>query len=217
MLASGEGTNLQALLAARDRGDLACEITVVISDRVEAGALLRARAAGVPALHLPAQLHSRRSDYDQLLARSLSDHGATLIVLAGFMRVLGDGIVQAYAGRMLNIHPSLLPHHRGLHTHRRVLEAREPVHGATVHFVVPELDAGPAVLQYRCAVQPWDTESSLAAGVRRGEHLIYPLAVKWLCQGRLRCRGDQVLLDDQPLRKAAVLTRDGALALATPV
>lgn len=216
VLASGEGTNLQALLDTGERGDLAGEISLVISDRAESGALQRARAAGIPALHLPARLHPSRSDYDQLLARSLHDHGADLVVLAGFMRILSDEMVQAFAGRMLNIHPSLLPRHRGLHTHRRALEARDAVHGASVHFVVPELDAGPAVLQFRCAVQPWDTQASLSARVRRGEHLIYPIAVKWYCQGRLRCRDEHVMLDDQPLRAPTVLTRDGALALAAP-
>ncbi|MCC5868409.1 MAG: phosphoribosylglycinamide formyltransferase [Gammaproteobacteria bacterium] len=216
VLASGEGSNLQALLDAGERGNLPGEITLVISDRDGAGALQRARTAGIQALHLPPQAHPSRGDYDRLLARSLADHGTDLVVLAGFMRILSDELVQSFAGRMLNIHPSLLPRHRGLHTHRRVLEAREAVHGATVHFVVPELDAGPAVLQYRCAVRPWDNEASLAASVRRGEHLIYPIAVKWFCQGRLRCRDDHVLLDDQPLRAPAVLTRDGAMALAAP-
>lgn len=216
VLASGEGTNLQALLDARERGELACDISVVISDRAESGALRRARTASIPAVHLSPRLHPSRGDYNQSLTRSLRHHGADLVILAGFMRILSDEMVQGFAGRMLNIHPSLLPRHRGLHTHRRVLEAREAVHGASVHFVVPELDAGPVVLQYRCAVQPWDSEASLTASVRRGEHLIYPLAVKWFCQGRLRCLDGRVLLDGQTLRTPPVLTRDGALALAAP-
>ncbi len=216
VLASGEGTNLQALLDARDRGDLPGEIGMVISDRAAAGALARATAAGVPAMHLSPRDHARRGDYDALLARTLQEHGVTLVVLAGFMRILSDEMVQTFAGRMLNIHPSLLPLHRGLHTHRRVLAARERMHGATVHFVVPALDAGPVVLRYSCAVQPWDTEASLSARVRRGEHLIYPIAVKWFCQGRLRCVDGRVVLDGHPLRSAPVLTRDGASALALP-
>jgi phosphoribosylglycinamide formyltransferase-1 len=214
VLASGEGTNLQAMIDAAQRGELAGHICLVLSDRPDAGALVRARAAGIASLHLLPAAYASRAHYDQALAAALLESGASLIVLAGFMRILEAGMVRQFEGRMLNIHPSLLPRHRGMQTHRRMLEAGEHMHGASVHFVVPELDAGPVLLQYRIAVQPWDTEASLARRVRQGEHLIYPTAVRWCLQGRVRSNHASILLDGQPLLAPLVLTRDGSDSLA---
>lgn len=210
VLASGEGTNLQALIDAAARDALYGRIELVLSDRADAGALVRARAAGIPAVHLPPGDWPDRAAYDRALAALLAEHGIGLVVLAGFMRILDAEVVDGFAGRMLNIHPSLLPRHRGLHPHRKALAAGDRVHGATVHFVVPELDAGPSILQYRIAIQPWDNPASLSRRVREGEHFIYPLAVRWWLQGRLDCRDGQARLDGQPLAAPLVVTRDMA-------
>lgn len=210
VLASGEGTNLQALIDTAAREGLRDGIALVVSDRAEAGALVRARAAGIPAIHLSPADWSTRAAYDHALADLLAERQITLVVLAGFMRILEAEVVQRFAGRMLNIHPSLLPRHRGLDTHRRALEAGDRIHGSTVHFVEPELDAGPPILQYRIAVQPWDTPGRLAQRVRHGEHFIYPLAVRWWLQGRLDCTDGQAYLDGKPLAAPLVVTRDMA-------
>ncbi len=209
VLASGEGTNLQALIDAAARDGLS-RIELVVSDRGEAQALVRARTAGIPAIHLSPANWSTRAAYDQALADLLAERGIALVVLAGFMRILDADVVRRFAGRMLNIHPSLLPRHRGLRTHRRALETGDRLHGSTVHFVVPELDAGPAILQYRIAIQPWDTLTGLAERVRHGEHFIYPLAVRWWLQGRLSCTDGQAHLDGKPLVAPLVATRDMA-------
>ena len=144
VLISGEGTNLQALIDAAQAERLGARIVAVVSNRAGARGLERARAAGIEALHLPAARGQERADYDAALAALLAPHEPDLIVLAGFMRIFGPAFVELYAGRMLNIHPSLLPKYPGLDTHRRVLEAGDRWHGATVHFVTAELDAGPA-------------------------------------------------------------------------
>jgi phosphoribosylglycinamide formyltransferase-1 len=150
---------------------------------------------------LAADKQSDRTAYDRRLADAIRDCSPSLIVLAGFMRILSAPFVADFAGKILNIHPSLLPKYPGLHTHRRALEARESEHGATVHFVTEQLDGGPPVIQARVAVAAGDDEASLAARVQVQEHLIYPLAVRWFCEGRLRCDAGQAWLDGQPLKQ----------------
>ena len=199
VLISGEGSNLQALIDAERAGTLGAKIIAVISNRGAARGLERARAAGIDARHIPGR-GVELAAYDVTLAAALASYAPDLLVLAGFMRILGPELVAAFAGRMLNIHPSLLPAYRGLDTHRRVLEAGERWHGATVHFVTADLDAGPCVLQYRLRVRPGDTADSLAARVHVGEHVILPRAVQWFARGRLRLAGASVMLDGQPLR-----------------
>jgi phosphoribosylglycinamide formyltransferase-1 len=199
VLISGEGSNLQALIDAARAGRLGAQIVAVISNRSAARGLDRARAAGIPARHVGAVRGQERAAYDATLAAELAVHGPDLVVLAGFMRVLGTELVASFAGRMLNIHPSLLPAFPGLDTHRRVLEAGERRHGATVHFVTADLDAGPAILQYRLAVRAGDTAESLAQRVHVGEHIILPRAVSWFAAGRLRLANGSVMLDGQPL------------------
>ncbi len=201
VLISGEGTNLQALIDAARNDRLGAEIVAVVSNRSGARGLERARAAGIEALHLPAVRGQERAAYDAALEKLLAPHAPDLLVLAGFMRVLGSPFVDRHAGRILNIHPSLLPKFPGLDTHRRVLEAGERWHGATVHFVTAELDAGPAVIQYRIAVRSGDTADSLAARVHVGEHIILPRAVSWFAAGRLRLEGGSVMLDGRALEK----------------
>lgn len=199
VLISGEGSNLQALIDAERAGELGAKIVVVVSNRGAARGLDRARTAGIDARHVPAARGMERSAYDATLAATLAPYAPSLLVLAGFMRILGPEFVASFAGRMLNIHPSLLPAYTGLETHRRVLAAGERWHGATVHFVTTELDAGPAVLQYRLRIRGDDTPDSLAARVHVGEHVILPRAVHWFAQGRLRLARGSVMLDGRPL------------------
>jgi phosphoribosylglycinamide formyltransferase 1 len=205
VLISGEGSNLQALIDAARGGRIAGTIALVVSNRAAARGLERARAAGIPAEHLGATRGADRAAYDAALAALLAKHTPDLLVLAGFMRILGDAFIEQFAGRMLNIHPSLLPRHPGLDTHRRVLEQGDRWHGATVHFVTKELDAGPLVVQFRLPVRPGDTPDTLQARVHVGEHIILPCAVDWYVCGRLKLDGGIVMLDGRPLASPVVV------------
>jgi phosphoribosylglycinamide formyltransferase-1 len=209
VLISGEGSNLQALIDAAQAERLGAEIVAVVSDRGAARGLERARAAGIAALHLPSARGQERADYDTALIGLLSPLDPELVVLAGFMRILGSRFIERFAGRMLNIHPSLLPKYPGLDTHRRVLEAQDPWHGATVHFVTEQLDAGPAIIQYRIRVGADDTPESLARRVHIGEHIILPRAVSWFAAGRLRLAGGSVMLDGRALLAPVSIDEEG--------
>lgn len=195
VLISGEGTNLQALIDAVAGGALPLEIAAVISDRPAAPGLARARRAGIPAVALPPADTRDGHVLDAALAREIAERRAQIVLLAGFMRILGADIVGRHAGRLLNVHPSLLPAYRGLHTHRRVLEAGDSVHGCTVHFVTEELDGGPAVIQARVPVLPGDDVHALSARVQAAEHIIYPRAAAWLASGRLQLEDGVAMLD----------------------
>lgn len=173
----------------------------VLSDKPAAGGLAVARDLGVPAQAIAAAKGADRAAYDRDLGAAIDACSPFLIVLAGFMRILSAEFVAKFAGRIVNIHPSLLPKFPGLYTHRRVLQAGDPEHGATVHFVTEQLDGGPPIIQARVAVQPLDDETSLAARVQAQEHRIYPLAVRWFCEGRLRYRDGQAWLDGEALRQ----------------
>lgn len=186
VLASGRGSNLQALLAAAAAEGWAARVVAVVSDRPQAGALDIARAQGTQALVVDRKAHASRAAFDAALAAAVDALAPDLVVLAGFMHILDAGFVQRHAGRMLNVHPSLLPAFPGLHTHRRALEAGCKLAGATVHFVTAELDVGPIVIQAAVPVRPDDTEATLAARVLAREHLIYPRAVRWFIDGELR-------------------------------
>ena len=199
---------MRALIERSQAADAAYSVVSVLSDRADAGGLETARHLGVEARALPRPAGSERADYDRLLAAAIAAYSPALIALAGFMRILSAEFVERFAGRILNIHPSLLPKYSGLHTHRRVLEARETEHGVTVHFVTEQLDGGPPVLQSRVPVLLGDTEATLSRRVLVQEHIIYPLAVNWFGQGRLRCEAGQALLDGRPLREP--LQIDGA-------
>ena len=209
VLISGEGSNLQALIDAARAAQLGAEIVAVVSNRGAARGLERARAAGIDALYLPAARGQDRADYDAALAALLAPHAPDLLVLAGFMRILSPWFIERFAGRALNIHPSLLPKYPGLDTHRRVLEAQEPWHGATVHFVTAELDAGPAIVRYRLRVRAGDTTESLAQRVHVGEHLILPRAVSWFAAGRLRLAAGSVMLDGRALQGPVSVDEEG--------
>lgn len=200
VLISGSGSNLAALIEGQQAGTLPIAIRAVISNCAAAYGLTRAAAAGIPTQVLDHRAFPSRADYDAALAAAIDGFSPGLVVLAGFMRILTPAFVQRYAGRLVNIHPSLLPRYRGLHTHARVLAAGDREHGATVHFVTAELDGGPAVLQARVPVLPDDDAERLAARVLTREHLIYPLAVRWFAEGRLRLGPDgSPWLDGEPL------------------
>ena len=192
ILISGRGSNMVSLIeAARDPG-FPGEIALVLSNRPDAGGLERARQAGIEALAVDHKAYSTREGFEQALDAALRERDIGFICLAGFMRVLTDWFVERWAGRMINIHPSLLPLFRGTHTHRRALEEGVLVHGCTVHFVVPELDAGPIVAQAAVPVVPGDTEDSLAARVLAQEHALYPQALRMICSGQARLDGGRV-------------------------
>jgi phosphoribosylglycinamide formyltransferase-1 len=204
ILISGRGSNMRALVERSHAADAAYSVAAVLSDRADAAGLEIARQLGVEARALPRAPSSERAGndragYDRMLAAAIAEYSPSLIVLAGFMRILSAEFVERFAGRILNIHPSLLPKYAGLHTHRRALEAREAEHGVTVHFVTEQLDGGPPVLQARVPILPGDTESTLSQRVLIQEHIIYPLAVNWFCQGRLRCEAGKAQLDGRPL------------------
>jgi phosphoribosylglycinamide formyltransferase-1 len=205
VLVSGRGSNLKAIAAAADAGALPIRIAAVVSDRADAGALDWARARGIPAAVLSPRDFADRGAYGRALGDLVDAHAPQLVVLAGFMRILSDDFVLRFAGRMLNIHPSLLPRYPGLHTHRRALEAGDREHGASVHFVTPELDGGPVVIQARVPVLPGDDEDTLASRVLREEHVIYPRCVGWFAAGRLALRDGVVWLDGKPLDSPVVL------------
>lgn len=182
ILISGRGSNMEAIVAANIEN---ARIAAVISNRPEAPGLGFAAGRGIATAVVDHKMFASREAFDQALAREIDRHGPDLVVLAGFMRVLSDDFVRHYEGRMVNIHPSLLPAFTGLHTHRRALEAGVRVHGATVHFVTPTLDCGPIIAQAVVPVLPDDDEATLARRVLVQEHLIYPQAVRWFVDGRL--------------------------------
>ena len=199
VLISGAGSNLKAIAERARDGKIPAEIRAVISDRAAAAGLAWAAANGLETAVVPAGEFADRDAFDAALAACIDRYAPRLVALAGFMRVLGAGFVERYLGRMLNIHPSLLPRHRGLHTHRRALEARDRVHGASVHFVTTELDGGPVVLQVRVPVHESDDEAALAARVLAHEHRIYPECIGWFAEGRLTFRDGAAVLDGRVL------------------
>ncbi len=199
VLISGRGSNMRALVERSGDAAMGYRVAGVLSDQAGAAGLLKAAELGVPAQALEADPGSTRIDYDRALAAAIDVYRPSLIVLAGFMRILSAEFVERYAGRILNIHPSLLPKYPGLHTHQRVIDGRDAQHGATVHFVTEELDGGPPVIQAKLDVSPGDDAHGLASRVQTLEHRIYPLAVRWFCTGRLRLSGGRAWLDGAPL------------------
>ena len=181
ILISGRGSNMLAILGARP----ALDVAAVISNEPRAAGLELARRRGVATRIVDHRGHADRSAFDAALAREIDAFAPRLIVLAGFMRILTDAFVDRYGGRLINIHPSLLPAFPGLHTHRQALAAGVRIHGCTVHFVTPELDGGPIIAQAAVPVAPDDTEETLAARVLAQEHRIYPEVVRWICDGRV--------------------------------
>jgi phosphoribosylglycinamide formyltransferase 1 len=192
VLISGRGSNLQAIVQRAAAEGWPARVVAVLGNRTDAAGLAWAAGQGIATAVVDHRAHADRNDFDAALAAAIDAHAPDWVVLAGFMRILGADIVQRYAGRMLNVHPSLLPAFAGLHTHRRVLEAGCRVAGATVHFVTPALDHGPIVAQAVVPVRPGDDEHSLADRVLAAEHRLYPLVLRWAVEGRLRIEGQRV-------------------------
>ena len=199
ILISGRGSNMIAIARACLAGSIAARVAVVISDRADAAGLAGAAALGIETATVLQPQAAGAAAFEHSLAAALQKHQPDMIALAGFMHILSGRFVEHYLGRMLNIHPSLLPAYRGLHTHARVLEAGDTEHGASVHFVTAELDAGPLVLQSKVAVKPGDTEATLSARVQATEHIIYPRVLGWCAQRRLAWREGAAWLDGRRL------------------
>lgn len=199
VLISGRGSNLQALIDAVAAGRITGRITGVISNVPGALGLERARMFGIPTAVVDHTRFLSRTAFEQALLDAMERYTPDLVVLAGFMRILGAEVVRRFTGRMLNIHPSLLPDLRGLRTHTRALQAQLTRHGCSVHFVTTDLDSGPVILQAEVPVYPEDDADTLAARVLRQEHIIYPLAIRWFAQGRLALQDDRVVLDGRVL------------------
>lgn len=195
VLISGSGSNLQAIIDGCEQGTIAGNIVGVISNRPHVKGLDRANKHGITTFTLDHKTFASRENFDEALANQIDALKPDLIILAGFMRILTPDFTRRYLGKMLNIHPSLLPKYPGLNTHQRALEAGDTTHGVTVHFVTAELDGGPAVIQASIAIQADDTAQSLAKRVLEQEHIIYPKAAQWFCQGRLTLHNNQALLD----------------------
>ena len=206
ILISGRGSNMRTLIERSHEPDSPYRVALVVSDRPDAPGLAAARDLGVDTETVSPASGGDRSAYDRALAGAVARREPALVALAGCMRILTAPFVDAFAGRMLNIHPSLLPKYPGLHTHRRALAAGDSVHGATVHFVTAALDAGPAVIQGRLEIAPGEDEARLAGRVLAIEHRIYPLAVRWFCEGRLECRGGRAWFDGAALESPLQLT-----------
>ncbi|MDR3445248.1 MULTISPECIES: phosphoribosylglycinamide formyltransferase [unclassified Dyella] len=211
VLASGRGSNLQALIAARDAGQLPIDFVVVGSDKAHAGALQLAKDAGISTFTLDPKAFAKRRDFDFELFRQLDASGAQVLVLAGFMRIIDGEALAPWVGRMINIHPSLLPKYRGLHTHRRALEAGDAEHGASVHYVTAELDGGPVIAQARITIQPGDDEHQLAQRLLAYEHQLLPAVLTLMADQRLDLIAPDRVALDGTLISAPLQLRNGTL------
>jgi phosphoribosylglycinamide formyltransferase 1 len=198
---SGRGSNMLTIARACASGAINASIALVIADRPEAGGIAAARELGLPVEMIAARDCADRNAFEKALRDAIDASGAQLVVLAGFMRILSPTFAAHFAGRMLNIHPSLLPLYPGLHTHERVLAAGDAQHGCSVHYVTGVLDGGPLVMQARVPVLPGDTPESLSARVQQQEHIIYPEVIGLIAAGRLSLRGETLMLDGQALRE----------------
>ena len=199
VLISGTGSNLQAILDAIDAGELPATISLVLSNKAGAAGLARAERAGVPAQAIDHRGFPDRASFDQAMIERIDAHGADTVVLAGFMRILSPGFVHHYQGRLINIHPSLLPKYPGLNTHARALEAGDREHGCSLHFVTDELDGGPLIAQARFPVSANDTAETLSEKVQAQEHRLYPQVLRWRAQQRLQMTDQGVELDGERL------------------
>ncbi|HVW69931.1 MAG TPA: phosphoribosylglycinamide formyltransferase [Steroidobacteraceae bacterium] len=199
ILISGRGSNMAAIARACRAGQLNAQVRVVISDRPGVAGLTTARELGIPAVTVPWRGAGERDEFERAMGETIDAYRPDLVVLAGFMRILSPQFASKYAGRMLNIHPSLLPKYTGLHTHQRALEAMDTEHGASVHFVTAELDGGPIILQSKVPVRPGDTEAELSARVQATEHVIYPRVVGMVADGRVTWDNGRVRLDGKLL------------------
>lgn len=199
VLVSGNGSNLQSIIDHIEEGKLDAEIALVLSNRPNAYGLTRAQNAGIPHVCIDHTLFEDREAYDSALAKAIEAVNPDCIVLAGFMRILTSDFVLQFSGKLLNIHPSLLPKYKGLNTHQRAIENGDEEHGLSVHYVTPELDGGPVIIQSRVPIFEGDTSDELAQRVQEQERRIYPLVLSWISQGRLSMKDNKAILDDKAL------------------
>lgn len=199
VLISGSGSNLQAFIDQAVAGNLPCEIACVISNKNNAGGLKKAENAGIATAIVAHTQYDSREAFDTDLSIVIDQYQPDLVVLAGFMRILTPSFVEKYLGRMMNIHPSLLPKYPGLNTHQRAIDAKDKKAGATVHFVTAELDGGPAIIQAEVDIDNAETAESLAAKILEKEHAIYPLAIRWFATNRLSLKRNKAILDNEEL------------------
>ena len=204
VLVSGRGSNLQALIDACAADDFPAEIALVLSNKADAYGLERAHAADIPTAVLSHKDFADRESFDAAMSAKIEESGAELVCLAGFMRLLSDGFVRQWRDRLINIHPSLLPAFKGLHVHERTIEEGARFSGCTVHFVRPAMDEGPIISQAVVAVHPTDTPDDLAARILEQEHIIYPRAVKYIAEGRVRVSAERVLIDEHKVPEGAL-------------
>jgi phosphoribosylglycinamide formyltransferase-1 len=204
VLISGSGSNLQAFIDASQSGQLEADLAVVLSNKADAYGLQRAAQAGIATAVVDHRDYEKREDFDRAILQALEPFSVELVILAGFMRILTPVFISAYRGRLLNIHPSLLPKYPGLNTHQRALDAGDGEAGATVHFVTEELDGGPPILQASVPIESGDDAATLAARVLVQEHRIYPAAAQWFAQGRLELSEDKALLDGEAVPAGGV-------------
>lgn len=195
---------MQAFIAACESGDLDAQITVVLSNNPDAAGLVHAAEAGIATACVNHRDFDSREAFDAAMVQTLEQFQPDLVILAGFMRILTPVFIAPFAGKLLNIHPSLLPKYPGLHTHQRALDAGDAEAGVTVHYVTPELDGGPPILQARVPVEEGDTAETLAARVIVQEHVIYPLAARWQLEGRLKLNEQGAFLDDTPIPASGI-------------
>lgn len=207
---SGRGSNMEAIVRAAQARGSQFNVVRVIADRDNAGGLARAAALGVRTSVVPVKQFPDRESFDAALAAELHSSGAALVALAGFMRILSAGFVQRFEGRLLNIHPSLLPRYKGLDTHTRALAARDTHHGASVHYVTAELDGGPVIMQGRLRIRAADTPETISARVHALEHIIYPHVCSLIAAGRIECRAGTVFFDGERLAAPLIEENDAA-------
>lgn len=202
VLISGSGSNLQAIIDAVARGQINATVTAVISNQPSAYGLERATQSSIKTIVIDHTKFNQRNDFDTALSRHIDELQPDLIAMAGFMRILSDDFIEQNKGKILNVHPSLLPEFKGLNTHQRVIDAGKSIHGASVHFVDNELDSGPVVIQAEIPVAN-NNEKTLARNVLEQEHVIYPLAIQWFVDGRLTLAKNQVFIDNKPIEQPA--------------
>jgi phosphoribosylglycinamide formyltransferase-1 len=205
VLISGRGSNLQSLIDACAAQDYPAQIVLVLSNKPDAFGLERAADADIPAAGLDHTAFASKAEFEAALDAAITQSGAQIICLAGFMRLLSTAFMEKWAGKVINIHPSILPSFKGLHTHRQTLEAGVKIAGCTVHFVVPEMDAGPIIVQAAVPVLPGDDEEALAARVLEQEHQIYPRAVRWIAEGRVTVDGQLVKIKGASTHASAII------------
>ncbi|WP_369795121.1 phosphoribosylglycinamide formyltransferase [Halioglobus sp. HI00S01] len=209
ILISGRGSNMQAFIDACAKGDLQADICLVLSNNPDAAGLERAAEAGITTVCVNHRDYDSRETFDAALVHALAPYEPDLVILAGFMRILTPVFIEPFAGKLLNIHPSLLPKYPGLHTHQRALDAGDTEAGVTVHYVTPELDGGPPIIQARVPVEAGDTAETLAQRVIVQEHMIYPIAARWQLEGRLQLTATGARLDGETVPATGIDYAEG--------